>query len=229
MSKELHYSILVQWSDEVLAEVVGVVGDVRHDGLTTDPKPMVFMLHAQAPGYITNLVVRTSADPATQARAIIRAIHDVDPTQGVSDVGLVEQDVDKVLARPRLNAGLVTSFAVIAVLLAVIGIYGLIAYVVRLRQHEIGIRLAVGATRERIFGELLGSGARLAVAGLALGLVAAALLRGIAEKFVFGITTTDPFTYATAALAFLFVAVVAVAIPARGAAKVEPVTALHIE
>jgi putative ABC transport system permease protein len=221
--------IVVQWSDEVPAEIVGVVGGVRHNGLTTDPAPTVFLLHAQVPGYITNLVVRTSANPLAQEGAIIRAIHEVDPTQGVSGVGLVEQDVAKVLARPRLQAGLLTSFAIIAVVLAVIGIYGLVAYVVRLRTHEIGIRLAVGATRERIFAELFGTGAQLVVVGLAAGLVTAVALRSIASRFVFGITTTDPLTYLAAALTFLVVAFAAIVIPARRAAEVEPITALHLE
>jgi ABC-type antimicrobial peptide transport system permease subunit len=221
--------IVVQWSDEVPAEIVGVVGDVRHDGLTTDPAPTVFLLHAQTPGYITNLVVRTSANPLTHAGAIVRAIHEVDPTQGVSGVGLVEQDVEKVLARPRLQAGLVTSFAIIAVVLAAIGIYGLVAYVVRLRTHEIGIRLAVGATRQRIFVELFGSGVRLVVIGLAAGLAIAVALRSIASRFVFGITTTDPLTYVAAALTLLVMAFVAIVVPAGRAAQVEPITALHVE
>jgi predicted permease len=221
--------IVVQWSDEVPAEIVGIVGDVRHNGLTTDPAPTVFLLHAQVPGYITNLVVRTSANPLTQVGAIVRAIHEVEPTQGVSGVGLVEQDVEKVLARPRLQAGLVTSFAIIAVVLAAIGIFGLVAYVVRLRTHEIGIRLAVGATRERIFVELFGSGVRLVVVGLAAGLVTAVALRSIASRFVFGITTTDPLTYVAAALTFLVMAFAAIVVPARRAAQVEPITALHLE
>ena len=221
--------IVVQWSDEVPAEIVGVVGDVRHDGLTTDPVPTVFLLHAQVPGYITNLVVRTTANPLAQAGAITRAIHEVDRTQGVSGVGLVEQDVEKVLARPRLQTGLVASFAIIAVVLAAIGIYGLVAYVVRLRTHEIGIRLALGATRERVFVELFGRGAQLVLAGLAAGLVAAIALRSIASSFVFGITTTDPLAYVAAALAFVVVAFAAVVVPARRAAAVEPIVALHLD
>ena len=221
--------VVVQWDDAVPAEVIGVVGDVHHTGLTSDPVPTVFLLHAQVPGYITNLVVRTRTEPLAQSGAIIRAIHEVDPTQGVSGVGLVEQDVEKVLARPRLQAALITSFAIIAVVLAVIGIYGLVAYVVRLRTHEIGIRLAVGATRERIFVELFGSGVRLVAVGLAAGLVAAIASRGIASRFVFGITTTDPLTYVAAALVFLVIAFAATVVPARRAADVEPSTALHLE
>ncbi len=157
--------------------------------------PTVFLLHAQTPGYITNLVVRTEGDPIAHAAAIRRAIHDADPAQAVSAVGTLDADVARVLARPRLQATLVASFAVIAVILAVIGLYGLIAYVVTQRTHEIGIRLALGATTRRIFAELFGEGARLVLAGLAFGVAAAAFLRQLVSTLVFGVTAGDPLTY----------------------------------
>jgi putative ABC transport system permease protein len=221
--------ILVQATNQAVAEIIGVVGDVRHTGLTSDPAPTVFLLHAQTPGYITNLVVRTSGDPVAHATALRRAIHEVDPTQAVSGVGTLEQDVAKALARPRLQAALVTCFAVIAVVLAVIGVYGLIAYVVTLRTHEIGIRLALGATRERVFFELFGQGAQLVFAGLIVGVAAAVALREMASTFVFGVTTGDPLTYLFAALAFSGVALAAVIIPARRASRIEPIRALRFE
>jgi putative ABC transport system permease protein len=250
--------VVVQIRDQVEAEIVGVVGDVRHQGLTSEPKPAVFSLHAQVPGYITSLVVRTDGDPLNSqtlppatlaeslglrqvgfargspnrlahAAAIRRAIHDVDPTQAVSGVGSIEQDVDRVLARPRLQAVLVSCFAGIAVVLAVIGLYGLIAYVVSQRTHEIGIRLALGATRAQVFGELFGQGARLVGVGLALGVAGAIGLREVVASFVFGVTSGDPVTYAIAMVTFAVVAIVAVVIPARRAARVEPVIALRAE
>jgi putative ABC transport system permease protein len=221
--------ILVQSSSQALAEIIGVVGDVRHDGLTADPAPTVFLLHAQTPGYITNLVVRTNGDPVAHAPAIRRAIHEVDPTQAVSGVGTIEQDIAQVLARPRLQAALVTCFAAIAVVLAVIGVYGLVAYVVTLRTHEIGIRLALGATRETVFFELFGQGAQLVLAGLVVGVAAAIALRGMVSTFVFGVTTADPLTYLVAAVGFSGVALAAVVIPARRASRVEPIDALRLE
>jgi predicted permease len=221
--------ILVQSSNQALAEIIGVVGDVRHNGLTSDPAPTVFLLHAQTPGYITNLVVRTSGDPVAHATALRRAIHQVDPTQAVSGVGTIEQDVAKVLARPRLQAALVACFAVIAVVLAVIGVYGLIAYVVTLRTHEIGIRLALGATREKVFFDLFGQGAQLVSAGLVVGVAAAIALRDIAATFVFGVTTADPLTYLLAVLTFSGMALAAVIIPARRASRVQPISALRFE
>lgn len=221
--------VLVQASNQALAEIIGVVADARHSGLTSDPAPTVFLLHAQTPGYITNLVVRTSGDPITHAPAIRRAIHEVDPTQAVSGVGTIEQDVAKVLARPRLQAILVTCFAVIAVMLAAIGVYGLIAYVVTQRTHEIGIRLALGATPEKVFLDLFGQGVRLVGAGLLVGVAAAVGLREVVSTLVFGVTTGDPLTYLLAALVFLGVALAAVMIPALRASRVEPVSALRCE
>ena len=221
--------ILVQSSNQALAEIIGVIGDVRHHGLTSDPAPTVYLLHAQTPGYIANLVVRTSGDPVAQATALRRAVHEVDPTQALSGVGTIEQDVAKVLARPRLQAALVTCFAVIAVILAVIGVYGLIAYVVTLRTHEIGIRLALGATREKVFFELFGHGAQLVFSGLIVGVATAVALRKIASTFVFGVTTGDPLTYLVAALTFSGVALAAVIIPARRASRIEPISALRFE
>ena len=221
--------ILVQSSNQAVAEIVGVVGDVHHNGLTLDPVPTVFLLHAQTPGYITNLVVRTSGDPMTHAAAIRRAIHEADPAQAVSAVGTLEEDVAKVLARPRLQATLVASFAGISLVLAVVGVYGLIAYVVAQRTQEIGIRLALGATSQRIFGALFAEGAWLVVGGLVIGVGAAVLLRGLVATLVFGVTPGDPLTYSIAASSFLAVALIGVAIPARRGSRVEPVRALRWE
>jgi putative ABC transport system permease protein len=221
--------ILVQSSNQAVAEIAGVVGDVHHNGLTSDPVPTVFLLHAQTPGYITNLVVRTSGDPMTHAAAIRRAIHEADPAQAVSAVGTLEEDVAKVLAGPRLQAALVASFAGISLVLAVVGVYGLIAYVVAQRTQEIGIRLALGATSQRIFGALFAEGAWLVVGGLVVGVGAAVLLRGLVATLVFGVTPGDPLTYSIAASAFLAVALIGVAIPARRGSRVEPVSALRCE
>ena len=221
--------ILVQSSNQALAEIVGVVGDVRHNGLTSEPVPTVFLLHAQTPGYIMNLVVRTAGDPSAQAAAVRRAIQEVDPTQAVSGVKTMEQYLGDALARPRLYAVLVTCFAAIAVMLAAIGVYGLIAFVVSQRTHEIGIRLALGAARRQIFLDVFARGARLVAAGLVIGVTAAAGLRGLASSLLFGVTPGDPLTYAIAATAFAAVALASVTIAARRAARVEPLSALRCE
>ena len=223
------HRVLVQASNQALAEIIGVVGDVRQSGLRSDPAPTVYLLHAQTPGYITNLVVRTDGDPLAHAAAVRRAIHEADPSQAVSSVRTIEQDVAGVLARPRLYALLVTCFAAIAVMLAAIGVYGLIAYVVTRRTHEIGIRLALGATRQSVFLHLLGQGATLVAAGIIIGIAAAFGLRQVVSTMVFGVTPGDPMTYLVAATAFLGVALAAVAIPALRASLVEPISALRCE
>ena len=126
-----------------------------------------------------------------------------------------------------MYAALVASFAAIAVTLAAIGVYGLIAYVVAQRTHEIGIRLALGAARRRVFLDLFGQGARLVLAGLVAGIVAAAALREVVSAFLFGVTPGDPVSYAVAAAAFAGVALAAVALPAHRASRVEPSSALR--
>jgi ABC-type antimicrobial peptide transport system permease subunit len=123
----------------------------------------------------------------------------------------------------------VASLALVAVGLAVIGVYGLIAYVVTQRTQEIGIRLALGATNGRIFGELFREGAWLVAGGLAIGIAAAVVLRGLVATLVFGVTPGDPLTYSIAALVFIAVALIGVAIPAQRGSRVEPVSALRWE
>ena len=221
--------VFVQSSNQELAEVIGVVGNVRHKGLTVGPAPTVFLLHAQTPGYITNLVVRTNGDQSTLATAIRRAVHGVDPTQALSQVGTLEDDVAKVLAPSRLRAILVASVALTALALAVIGLYGLLAYIVNQRTHEIGIRLALGATRPTIFAALFTQGARLVIGGLILGLGAGIWLRRVVATFMFGITAGDPATYMVATVGFLLIALAVIAVPAIRAARVEPITALRDE
>jgi len=221
--------ILVDWTDREMAEVIGVVGDVRHNGLTSEPAPTVFLLHAQTPGYITSLVVRASGDAHAQAAAVRRAIRDVDPSQAVSGVATMERYVADSLARPRMYASLVACFALLAVVLAAVGIYGLVAYIVAQRTHEIGIRVALGASRGDVFRATFGQGARLTFAGLAVGVVAALALRSMVASLLFGVAPEDPVSYALATAAFALVALAVAAIPAHRASRVEPTTALRYE
>jgi len=219
--------IHVQASNQAPAEIIGVAGDIRHNGLTADPTPTVFLLHAQTPGYITNLIVRVEGDPAAHAAAIRRTIHDVDPTQAVANVRSLEQYVSAALARPRLYAVMVTAFASIAVLLAAIGIYGLIAYVVAQSLADIGVRLALGASRRQIFLEQFRRGSVLVASGFALGILAAWILRGLVATYLFAVTPGDPLTYTLATAAFAIVALTAVIVPARRASLVEPTMVLR--
>jgi putative ABC transport system permease protein len=211
------------------AEIVGITGDVRHNGLAAETVPTVFLLHAQTPGYITSLVVRTTGEPASMAQAIRRAIQDVDRTQGVSGVRTMEEYLGASLARPRLYAALVAGFAILALTLAMLGVYGLIAYVVSQRTHEIGIRMALGAERRRVFIDVFSRGVLLTVTGLAAGIASALALARLTSSLLYGVTSRDPITYTAAGVGLLFLALLATAIPARRASRVEPMSALRYE
>ena len=221
--------VLVHSPKEPPADIIGVVGDVRHNGLTSDPAPTVFLLHGQRPGYITNLVVRTDGNPLAHVAALRRAIHEADRMQAVSSVRTLEQDVASVLSRPRLYALLVTCFAMIAVLLAAVGVYGLISYFVTQRTHEIGIRLALGATRGTIFLDLVRQGTGLVGVGITAGVAVALGFTHVLSTLVYGVTPRDPVTYLLAILTLSLVAFTAIGIPAYRASRVQPISALRYE
>ena len=219
--------ILVDGSNASLAEIVGIVGEVRHSGLMSEPIPTVYALHAQSPGYITTVVVRTSGDAGAMAGAIRRAIHDADPLQAVSAVSTVEEDVAKVLARPRLQAWLVAGAALLSIVLATVGVYGLVAHVIAQQRREFAIRVALGATRGLIAEQVLWQGGRLVCAGVVAGVVGAVAAGRLASSYLFGITSRDPLTYAVAIVVTIAAAMLAVAVVARRAAHVDPSRALR--
>ena len=221
--------VTVAWTDTAPAEVVGVVGDVRHDGLTADPEPTVYLLHRQTPGYITSLVIRADGDAAAQIPAIRQAIRDVDRSQAVSSVKTMDQYLDAALARPRLYAALVAGFAALALTLATLGVYGLLSYVVGQRAHEIGIRLALGADRRRVFREIVVQALALTSAGLATGVAVALALQRLIAGLLFGVDARDPITYGLAAVAFLAAALLATMTPALRASRIDPASALRYD
>jgi putative ABC transport system permease protein len=221
--------LVVSWSDEASTEIVGVVGDIRQGGPAQDPKPTVFLAQAQLPAYITHLVVRTSGDPKLLINAIKHCVHEVDKGQSVAEVKTMDNYVSESLARPRVYSAMVTTFAVLALALAGIGIYGVISYSVSKRAHEIGIRMALGARRGSVLGLVMKQGLRLALIGTALGLIGALVLTRFLSSFLYGVKPTDPLTFITVSALLTAVALSATYLPARRATKVDPMVALRYE
>jgi predicted permease len=221
--------ILGDWRDPKPTEIIGVVGDVRHNGLASEPSATVFLAQAQLPGYITYLIVRTAAEPERVAAAIRKEVEQIDPYQPLTAIQPLEQYVSRALARPRLYAVLLGAFASLALLLAAIGLYGLMAYAVRRRTHEIGIRMALGAQPQAMLQAMLGQGARLAAIGLALGALGALALTRFLAAFLYGVTATDAMTFGIVAALLGAAALIAAYVPARRAARVDPMVALRYE
>jgi putative ABC transport system permease protein len=210
--------------------VVGVVADVRHNGTDESARPEVFAPRSQfreampAEQYLT---VRTTADPARLAAELRTIVRQASATAALDQVMTMETRLMKSLARPRLYAVLLSGFATFALVIAVIGLLGGLSYGVTLRTREIGVRTALGATPRHIVGMVMKQGTIMTVAGLAIGLgVAAATVRYL-SAFLFGVEPLDPRTFVAVGAALTAIAIVACAIPARRAARIDPITALR--
>jgi ABC-type antimicrobial peptide transport system permease subunit len=210
-------------------EVIGVVADVRHDGLAAADAAAVYVPHAYFPRANVNLFVRTSADPLTMVRAVVTAIRALDPDQVIADIATMDQVVSRTIAQPRLLLWLLGSFAAVALLLAAIGLYGVISYVVGQRRQEIGVRIALGARRVDVVRMVVQDGMALAGLGVALGLAGALATTRVLSGQLFGITATDASTFVTVALVLSATALIACLAPAARAARVDPIAALRME
>ena len=202
--------------------VVGVVGNVHHEGPDQEPPPKVYYpLEADVPGG-AGLVVRTRTAPATATPSLKEAVRRADPTIVVDSVAPMDAWVSDALTLPRFNTVVVGGFALLALLLAMIGIYGIISYSVAERTHELGVRIALGAGGNSILGLVLGRGILLTVAGIGIGVAGALVLTRHMEALLFGIPSTDPITYLTFSLLLTATALIAGYIPARRALRVDP-------
>ena len=212
--------------------VVGIVANVKHLSLREEPGPEIYVPFTQKPwpSMLTmHVAVRTQADPASMTGAIRAAIRAVDPGLPIASVATLETIVDEAVAQPRFSMLLVGGFGALALLLACVGLYGAVAYSVTSRSQEIGIRLALGAPRRRVFALVLGQGVRITGIGIAIGLVLALLLLKAISGFLYGVEATDPATFVALSLLLLGVALLACYVPARRATRVDPLTAMRAE
>ena len=210
-------------------EVVGVVADVKLNGVDRDVPLQIYLPLEQRPSYTLALAVRTSGDPLSMAAAVEQSVRTIDKDLPVSGVRSMDQLMGGAIARQRLTLVLLLGFALLALLLAAVGIYGVISYAVSQRTREFGIRVALGAQDRDVLRLVIGQGIRLTLAGVVLGLLCAFGLTRLMEALLFGVRPTDPLTFAVITLLLVGVALLACYLPARRAAKVDPGVALRYE
>ncbi|HEV2206440.1 MAG TPA: ABC transporter permease [Candidatus Acidoferrales bacterium] len=209
-------------------QVVGVVGDVREFGLDKPASPEFYGPMAQSPNPST-LIVRTAADPAAMGERIRRAVLDVDSQNAITGIRTLQQARDQSVAAPRVTASLLGLFAALALLIAAAGIGGIMALSVSQRVREIGIRMALGAHPARIVKMLIGQGLGLALLGIGIGIAGGLAVTRLLKSLLFEVTPTDPVTFASVAFVLVAAATIAIWIPARRAASIDPNTALRSE
>lgn len=210
-------------------EIVGVAGNVKYLGLTVDTDPAYYMPFPQTYSPRVFLAVRSSGDAGSLAGALREQIQFIDPGVTLAQIGTMEQALTLSISQPRFDTILLALFAGIAVLLAAIGIYGLIAYSVAQRTHEIGVRMALGAERTHVLQMVLRQAASLAAIGLLLGLGGAFALTRLLKTMLFGIASTDGLTFAAAPFGMMLVVLLATFLPALRATRISPVIALRYE
>jgi putative ABC transport system permease protein len=221
--------LAVMFEETEEREIVGVIGDVLHSGLDSQPRPEMFVPYAQSPSTQMTFLVRTNSDPAALLGPVKAAIREVNRNQTFSKTATMEQLVNDSLKQRRFNLFLLVFFAVLALLLAGIGVYGSINYTTRQRTHEIGLRMALGAQAGDVMRLVIGQGLLLAMLGVAIGLVASLALTRVLKGLLFGISTTDPITFAGISLLLMLIGLLASWLPARRATKVDPLIALRYE
>lgn len=210
-------------------EVVGVTSGIRYYGLKAEPRPEVFIPHAQNAYLPMNLVVRTASDPNRLVESIKAQVREVDPTQAVSNVRTMETLVSRSVATDRFSMWLLGLLASLALALAATGLFSLLSYFVSQRTHEIGVRMALGARQRDIFRLVLGQGALLLAAGLAIGLGVSFICVRLFSSLLFEISPTDPLTFLVTPALLSLAALLACYIPARRATKVDPLVALRAD
>ncbi len=227
--KAVIYMKSLEESKNTPSEIIGVVGDVRQMGLDTPAEPTVYWPHPELVLSEMTIVVRTEKEPLALVSAVRNELQQMDPEQPMAAVSTMEQLLAATLSRSRFTTLVLGVFAALALVLACVGIYGVVAYSVTQRTQEFGIRMALGAKRGDVFRLVLGQGTRLTFLGIGIGIVAALAVTRLMATLLFGISATDPLTFTAVALLLALVAIAACYIPARRATRVDPFVALRYE
>jgi len=227
--------ILASRPDDVPFEIVGVAGEIRHEGLREEPQPTVYVPHAQAiehgfrPPRSAVAAIRAETAAFDLTAALRREVARMDPELAISDLGSLDGLRRTSVAQPRLLAGLLGAFSILALVLAAVGLYGLMAQVVGQRRREMGVRMALGAGRGMVVRRVVGQGLRLTVVGLVLGWLASLGAGRVLRSQLFGVGTADPASFAVTGMLLVLVALAACWLPARQAARVQPAEVLRSE
>lgn len=224
--------ILPERRQEVLAEIIGVVENVRTHGLTEAPPDVMYMNPEQTGRFPSSqIVLRTSVEPLSLVSAVKSVIREIDPNQAFRNVTTLEQHyaANQEYSEPRFYTALLGAFGVLALLLASVGLYGVLSFMVSRRSREIGLRMALGAQRSTVLGQVMGDGLKLTALGLAIGVGAAVLSARVLAELLYAISPTDTLTYVCVAAVLTLVSLVACYLPARRATRVDPMTALRHE
>ncbi len=227
--KAVIYMKSLKESENTPSEIIGVVGDVRQMGLDTPAEPTVYWPHPELVLSEMTFVVRTEKDPLALVSAVRGELQQMDPEQPMAAISTMDQLLAGTLSRSRFTMLVLGVFAALALVLACVGIYGVIAYSVTQRTQEFGIRMALGANRRDVFRLVLGQGTRLTLLGIGIGIVAALVVTRLMATLLYGVSATDPLTFTAVALLLALVAVAACYIPARRATRVDPIVALRYE
>ena len=210
-------------------EIVGVVGDVKARGLDVDSAAMMYLPYKQSPRPYMSFVVRTASNPEKLIPTVSTAIYSIDKEQALTDIQTMDQVLTASLSSRRFNMALLLTFAGVALVLASVGVYGVMNYTVTLRRRELGIRMALGAGRMDVLRLVLGQGLTLTLIGVAAGLISAYALTRLMASLLYGVTATDYITFASVSAVLIAVGVAASYVPARRATKVNPTIALRAE